>query len=593
MENNKWIHYFKIKGLIFGFLLFANILIAQTVSTEDSTIPGNYIVTIQPETQKLVRNPMSGWAIYGSAGVASDFWTQLDKISVPILGTTVKASDYASILYIRTGWADLEPQEGVYAWDNNAIVKMLIDGAKARGLKLAFRIVEDSRDKHRNFTPTYVRDAGAQGYVTQTGSVSVWSPYPDDPIFQAKYEKFIKAFAAKFDDPDVVDFVDGYGLGKWGESHSVLYLNAANRQSVFDWITNLYLNSFKKVPLAINYHRLIGTGSEWGSPDPDSKTLLNSAFSKGYMLRHDAFGMTSYYQSYEKGIVTQWFPTRPVIMEGGWCVNTMNYSIDPRGYKTAADVRQGEYDDSKEAHVNVMDFRAGGEVQSWFSDGYSLVKSFIAEGSYRLYPDKLSLPKTVTNNTTIKIVHRWNNLGWGYCPNNLPQWNQKYKVAFALLNKMEDSVVSIYVDTNSDPSKWIKGTATNYEFSTLVKDVPVGTYTWAVAIVDVTKNNAVGLKISAINNITSSGWLKLLDANLEVTLPSALENASTSPQVKVIATANGVKLSEMVKIEILNLQGQVIAKKENADYVSLSSGAYIAKITKDQENVLVQKVIVK
>ena len=234
------------------------------------------------------------------------------------------------------------------------------------------------------------------------------------------------------------------------------------------------------------------------------------------MLRHDAFGMTGYYQSYEKGIVTQWFPTRPVIMEGGWCVNTMNYSVDPRGYKTAADVRQGEYDDSKEAHVNVMDFRAGGEVQSWFKDAYPLVKSFITDGGYRLYPDKLSLPKAVTNNSTIKIVHRWNNLGWGYCPNNLPQWNQKYKVAFALLNKSDDSVVSTYVDTSSDPSKWLKGMSTTYEFSPTIKDVSAGTYSWAVAIVDVTKGNVKGLNISAKSDITSSGWLaKLMDVDVK------------------------------------------------------------------------------
>ena len=41
----------------------------------------------------------------------------------------------------------------------------------------------DSRDKHYNFTPNFVKEAGAKGYETQTGSVKVWSPYPDDPIF--------------------------------------------------------------------------------------------------------------------------------------------------------------------------------------------------------------------------------------------------------------------------------------------------------------------------------------------------------------------------------------------------------------------------
>lgn len=64
----------------------------------------------------------------------------------------------------------------------------------------------------------------------------------------------------------------------------------------------------------------------------------------------------------------------------------------------------------------------------------------------------------------IKIVHRWNNLGWGYCPTNIPQWNQKYKVAFALLNQ-DNQVVYSYLDNNTDLSVWIKGYPTSYEFT--------------------------------------------------------------------------------------------------------------------------------
>lgn len=43
-------------------------------------------------------------------------------------------------------------------------------------MKLAFTFVVDSRDKHYNFTPNFVKEAGAKGYETQTGSVKVWSP---------------------------------------------------------------------------------------------------------------------------------------------------------------------------------------------------------------------------------------------------------------------------------------------------------------------------------------------------------------------------------------------------------------------------------
>ena len=70
----------------------------------------------------------------------------------------------------------------------------------------------------------------------------------------------------KFDDPDKVDFIDAYGLGKWGEAHTMLYKDYANKEKVFEWITSLYSRCFKKVPLVINYHRLVGANntSGWG-----------------------------------------------------------------------------------------------------------------------------------------------------------------------------------------------------------------------------------------------------------------------------------------------------------------------------------------
>ncbi|GAA1319568.1 hypothetical protein GCM10009647_051240 [Streptomyces sanglieri] len=45
--------------------------------------------------------------------------------------------------------------------------------AQERGLRPAFRVVVDSRDKSYGFTPDFVRDAGAAGYETLTGSRTV------------------------------------------------------------------------------------------------------------------------------------------------------------------------------------------------------------------------------------------------------------------------------------------------------------------------------------------------------------------------------------------------------------------------------------
>ena len=114
---------------------------------------------------------------------------------------------------------------------------------RERGMRLAFRINVDSRDQGQN-TPLYVKEAGAKGFQ-DPNNPQIWSPYPDDAVFQQKYEKFLQAFAVAFDDPDKVDFIDAYGLGKWGEAHGVKYNNYSNKVEVFEWITDTYAKSFQ------------------------------------------------------------------------------------------------------------------------------------------------------------------------------------------------------------------------------------------------------------------------------------------------------------------------------------------------------------
>ena len=465
-------------------------------------------IEIQPDTERMLRNPLNGWVVYGSSLAMPTYWEKYDNIFVPNLGHSVKISDYANTLYIRASWTELNPEDGIYGWNTNSDLKQLIQGAIDRKMKLAFRIVVDSRDKKYTFTPDFVKQAGAKGYENK----GKWSPYPDDPIFQKYFEKFIKAFATSFNNPDVVDFMDGFSLGKWGEYHTVLYSTGDNspRKTVFDWMTDLYLKNFTKVPVLINYHRWIGTEKDWTNDteyDIDSESMIESALKKGYSLRHDAFGMSVYYGSWERKFAEKHKFQFPIIMEGGWIVNGHSYWTDPRGYRKdhPGEVRVGEFKDAEEAHVNMMDFRFG-ETDSWFKDSFDLVQKFISDGGYRLYPNQISLPKELNKNT--KINHSWNNLGWGYCPTNIPQWNQKYKVAFALFDEKGEQKY-IFVDSRSDLSKWIKGTTTQYELDIDTKSIKKGNYTWAVGLVDTTDENRIGIEIAAKGDFTSDGWLKL------------------------------------------------------------------------------------
>ena len=107
-------------------------------------------------------------------------------------------------LYIRLAWAYLEPKEGQFDW---AVIDRIIEKWTAHGLGIAFRISckETSTDRieQQYATPRWVKEAGAQGGHYRAGEAvgpdGPWEPVFDDPVFLAKLDKFLAAFAARYD----------------------------------------------------------------------------------------------------------------------------------------------------------------------------------------------------------------------------------------------------------------------------------------------------------------------------------------------------------------------------------------------------------
>ncbi|MCQ2114592.1 MAG: DUF4832 domain-containing protein [Bacteroidales bacterium] len=479
-------------------------------------------VTFTLNRSKVLHNPLNGWVMYGSGNGDPSYWDK--KMHISEEGSDVYVKDYASACYIRTNWTNFNPSRGVYSWrDKNSTLGKMINGALERGKPIAFRIVVDGRDQRQN-TPQFVIDDGAKYWLENAKYPDRITPYPQDPVFQKHYETLIEELAKDFNDPKKCAFIDAYGLGKWGEGHNVCYEdnNAITSKTeelkyqVMDWITDVYSKNFTKIPLLINYHRVIGHPTSDGNVNENTEKLLNLCMSKGYSLRQDAFGMTDYYKSWERGYAATWRFKRPIVMEGGWIVNQHRYWIDGSGkYREGhpEDVRQGEYDECKLAKVNMMDFRVGDETESWFRDSYELVKKFVAEGGYRLYPDQFYVPEELKSGASCTIQHRWRNMGWGYFPNNIPQWNYRYKVAVALLDPKEE-VALLVVDKDCEPSGWVDGNANTYK-TKVTADVPAGNYTWAIAIVDTTDGNtpAIGLAVNA--NFSKDNWLKIKSVTIK------------------------------------------------------------------------------
>lgn len=478
-------------------------------------------LTPTPERVKLLKNPFSGWAIYAGLGdgLANNFWETYDNF--PSSRGTIKVSDYASLLLIRMKWSEIEPQEGVYAWDPACTAasakryRMLVEGARARGLKVvpSFRI--DSRDLDVWAVPEYVKNKGAQGFYS--GTRNVWTPYPDDPVFQKYFKKMLQALATQLDDPSIGGHIQGLGIGEWGEYHSCKYSTGDDspREAVMMWMCDTFMEVFQNIPVVINYHRMIGTGKKEGTPDPGSAALLDKAYRKGLCFGSGAFGMHQYYADWEKNFIAAYKYKVPVTMEGGWVRGSHSLAAIQRdGYSSWPEVRRGEYDDAAGAYANVMDLRynknpESSECWSWFNDAFDLVDKFIQEGVYRIYPTEVTCPTMLSNGDSFRIGTKWTNLGWSYCPTNVPQYQKRYKVAYALLG-MTGEPVKVFIHDEADPSKWYKDQITSYTLQTTLSQVAPGRYTWGVAIVDVLNGNTPGIQLAVSDSEkTSLGWVKL------------------------------------------------------------------------------------
>lgn len=61
---------------------------------------------------------------------------------------------------------------------------------------------------------------------------------------------------------------------------------------------------------------------------------------------------------------------------------------------------------------------------------------------------------------------------------------------------LQGNLVQTWVDDNAEPSDWLHNTVHSYTYPVTFTDIPKGTYQWAVAIIDQTKDQQPGIKLA-------------------------------------------------------------------------------------------------
>ncbi|MGQ7869719.1 hypothetical protein [Sunxiuqinia sp. sy24] len=491
----------------FVHLNYLIILVSWCMMGCQNNMPRERSFSIIPDTTSILKNPAMGWVMYCEGWeLYPYFQDNFDRINVNSFWEemdAVRAHEVSNILYIRAVWSAFESEEGKYAWEDDPNFIQLVEGAKERNLKLAFRIFHDSRDMVQQATPEYVFKAGAS-FKTVTGKDGEFkTPYYDDQIFQKKFDTFLQAFAKKFDDPQTVDFIDAYGLGRWGEGHGVILKNKENYYSVVDWITSSYAKSFKKILTVLNVS------------EADYKYTKPLAFDRyNFIPRRDGLG-SYWFSKKDQEILNSLFPQSAFIGEACyWFTSPTGDTLSNRAFEQDKQYKFKSFkatfpaalDDALKFHSNTMDLRVPLECKYWIEELPELVQKFISHGGYRLYPSKITV---LESDDKLSITHVWKNLGLGVLPNNHPNWNQKYQVAFALFDD-KGKLKKKWISKKAEPSKWVKGVEGSYSESLSLNDVARGSYQLAVAIVDISFDKQPGIKLAVDQkNINDEGWLQV------------------------------------------------------------------------------------
>ncbi len=461
------------------------------------------------DATSLLKNPAMGWMLYVDAFYhdtanpalpdngfpdAAAYWAAQDQSG---------ASALANIQYIRVPWAQLEPSKGHYAWEQDANFIALIDGARQRHLRLAFRVYVDSQNSYRQATPEFVWHAGAQGYEetwedSHGRAFTYWNPTVTDRTFQLYFEAFVRAFAARFDDPDEVDFIDGQGLGWWGEMHHIRVEADEDLQSAFRWITETYANHFTRVLLGAQIGAIPDALSDW------------AVRHVGYVLRRDSFGSPLWLTSIDKEKILARWPQTSVFAENCYHHLLSRSSWwEGDGFMKLRDVLLRVVSDALQLHANTLDLRGPEDASAWMRHARDLVEHFARRGGYRFHVSAIRYESVIDDDRKMRIHHSWINYGVGKLPNDTPNWNHKYRVAFALLDIQSGISAKISVVTDVDPSDWLQNQENAYSSETCWNEVDAGKYSLGLAIVDSQHDNKPSITLATILPQTKTGWYKI------------------------------------------------------------------------------------
>jgi hypothetical protein len=326
-------------------------------------------------------------------------------------------------LYIRLAWAYLEPKEGQFDW---AVIDRLIDKWTALGLDIAFRISckETSTDRiEQQFaTPRWVMAAGAQGGYYRmgkpTGPDGPWEPVFDDLIFLAKLDRFLAAFAARYDGKPWLRYVDIGSIGDWGEGHTWAGSQKEVGFEARKRHVDLHLKHFKRAQLVLSDDFVYALGNP-----TERQALHQYALSQGISYRDDSILVNGYLE----GLSDRFTVRSPEFFADAYLKTPTVLELEH--YRTVK--RQGNWEGRPDSSVARFgkgkkgpDYFRGalellhatyigyhGDAREWLADNPELTGELLNRCGYWFFPKSVTLPRELVRGSPAELRLTWLNRG--------------------------------------------------------------------------------------------------------------------------------------------------------------------------------------
>ena len=234
--------------------------------TPDAVIPNDDVVMTTTPSEDVVPNYGKGLVTY----ITADSGTEEIK-SENIFQAIEDLAQFplGQQLYIRPTWREVQPRPGRLELPD--YIKLVFELAKKNNKRVGLRVQMCAPDyTHEAALPDFVLDkvpkvdlvlsaqestASAQRYLQNPHAR--YQPRYDHPFFQRAFNQLVGLLAAEFDGNPLIEFIDTFMYGFWGEGHTWPFANNPfpdyqTAERTWTKMLQAQLEHFSKTPLLTN-----------------------------------------------------------------------------------------------------------------------------------------------------------------------------------------------------------------------------------------------------------------------------------------------------------------------------------------------------